>query len=332
MPLSQLDDDLFSSALSVVQRYEHGIDPIEPPITTEELRLIAADDRTDGNRHERVAVIDGDQVRAVAHLELELDEANAHFASTEIFGAGPDPDAGRVALAALMDVAEADGRTTLMTWGPTTAAEAAFWTDLGAEQRYTERMSALEVGEVDEQLMAAWIAQRIDRAADVELVRWVGRCPSAHLDAWIESRTAMNDAPKEGIEFNDWTLDAGDIREEEDARRVLGTTVMSLLALDPDGEPVGHTSVHVNTHRPAASFQWDTVVLDHHRRRGVGRWLKAEMWRWIRNDEPDVSRLRTGNAASNDSMLSINVGMGYREAAILGAWQADMSVYRAALG
>jgi mycothiol synthase len=106
---------------------------------------------------------------------------------------------------------------------------------------------------------------------------------------------------------------------------------MNLFAVDPDGGPVGHTTVHVNPRRPEASWQWDTVVLDRHRRRGIGRWLKAEMWRWLREAEPEVTRLRTGNAESNDAMLAINVAMGFREAAVYGAWQAPISTYRAVL-
>jgi GNAT superfamily N-acetyltransferase len=332
VPLIDLDDPLFASALAVVQRDEIAADPAAPPMTEAELRLFATDDRTDGNIHERVTVIDDDRVRVVAHLELETGEENPHLAAAEIFGASHDHEAGQVALSAILDIAEADDRTSLMGWGPNVDAEADFWTSLGAPLRYTERMSALDVTAVDEALMTTWVDQRMDRAADVELVRWIGPCPDEHLDAWVRSRTAMNDAPMDDLDVNDVMLDADDIREDEDARRALGTDIMNLFAVDPDGGPVGHTTIHVNPYRPAASWQWDTVVLDRHRRRGIGRWLKAEMWRWLREAAPDVTRLRTGNAESNEAMLSINVAMGFTEAMVFGAWQAPISMYRTRLG
>lgn len=331
VPLVELDDTRFASALEVVQRDERNLDPAIPPMTDRELRLYAADDRTEGNRHFRAAVVDGGRVRAVAHLELDDDDNNRHFASAEVFGGSLDPDAGRAGIEWILDLAEADRRTSLMGWGPDTPVEHGFWTGLGAGKRYAERMSELDVTAVDAELMQHWIDQRTDRAADVELARWVDTCPDHLLDAWAVSRTAMNDAPKEGIEVNDWSISAADVREDEDARRALGTRVRNVFATDPRGAPVGHTSVHVNPFRPAASWQWDTVVLDHHRRRGIGRWLKAEMWQWLRETEPAVTRLRTGNAESNAAMLAINVAMGFREAAVLAAWQAPISAYRAAL-
>jgi len=322
--LQDLDEALFESALLLQQREELKTDPDTPPITAEELRRAAVDDRTDGNIHERTAVVDGDQVRALTHLELENDEDNAHLASCEIYGADEDPGAAQVAIRHVLDTAIGDGRTSLIGWGPNTEGQHDFWSSIGAERKLLERVSALDVTAVDAALMASWIDQRTERAADVELVRWVGPTPDEHMDAWAVSRTAMNDAPKDDLDINDWEMDADDIREDEDARAALGTRLMHILGLDPDGRPVGHTSIHVNPFRPAASWQWDTVVLDAHRRRGIGRWLKAEMWQWLREAEPEVTRLCTGNAQSNDPMLSINVAMGFFPVAEFAAWQTPI--------
>ncbi|GJM38029.1 MAG: GNAT family N-acetyltransferase [Acidimicrobiales bacterium] len=330
-PLLQTTDEQFASALAVQQRAEQAYDPQVPPITAEELRLLGAHDRSNANRHERFVVLDADETSAVCHLEFELDEANAHLASTEIFGAADDPDAGRAGLATMLDLVEEDGRTSVLGWGPQLPAESAFWEGLGAELRYRERISVLDVAAVDADLMASWIDQRNERAADVQLVRFINRCPDEHLDAWTASRSAMSDAPMEGLDINDTVYDSADIREDEASLVALGYRMMYLLALTPDGAPVGHTTVRVNTHRPGASDQWDTVVLADHRRRGVGRWLKAEMWRWLRETEPDVTRLGTGNAQSNDPMLAINVAMGYVPLCVFGAWQADVTTYRQAL-
>jgi mycothiol synthase len=334
VPAADLDDAHFASALALVQRCELAVDPGVEPITAEELRRLIADDRTEGNRHLRIAVVDADEddaVRALAHLELEADDANRHVASAEVFGAADDTEAGRVAVRALLDIAENDGRTTLLGWGPNTPTEHGFWTALGAPLRYTERMSVLDVTSVDAALMQQWIDARLDRAADVKLVHWTDVCPDEHLEAFATSKTAMNDAPNDEMEVNERLVDAAAVREDESARSALGTRTMTVFAIDPAGDPVGHTQVHVNPFRPDASWQWDTVVLDHHRRRGIGRWLKAEMWQWLRVEVPEVERLLTGNAESNAGMLAINVAMGFTEAHVFGAWQTDLGTYRANL-
>ena len=38
-----------------------------------------------------------------------------------------------------------------------------------------------------------------------------------------------------------------------------------------------------------------------HRGQGIAKRLKAEMWQWLRDDEPQVTGLRTGNAHSQRS-------------------------------
>ena len=333
VPATDLDDGEFASALALVQRCEIQLDPAVPPITAEELRRFIADDRSDANVHVRTAAVDGTgTVRAVGHLELETDPGNDHYASAEIFGAAGDPAVGALVLADIVERAAADGRTTLAGWGPDTEAESQFWTGFGATPRYEERISALDVTAVDADLMAAWIEQRTERADDVELVRWVGPCPAAHRPAFARSVTAMSYAPTDVIYINPLTITEDDVIEMDYARAGLGYRSRTLFALTPDGDPVGHTTVMVNPFRPGASWQWDTVVLAAHRERGIGRWLKSEMWRWLRATEPEVDRLVTGNAESNTAMLAINVAMGYRPAYSFRVWQADLDTYRAALG
>ena len=94
------------------------------------------------------------------------------------------------------------------------------------------------------------------------------------------------------------------------------------ILLAPDGEPAGLTAVSIDTRRPRFAGQGDTVVIDAHRRRGLGRWLKADMWLRMRQDAPFVDAIDTGNAESNDPMLAINVAMGFRPLISWSAWQA----------
>ena len=331
VPGLDLTDAQFASALALVRREEERFDPGFEPVTADELRLLIADDRTEGNRHIRSAAMEGDVARAFGHLDIELDDNNLHMVSTELFGAAGDPDAGRALLAAFLDIAETDNRTTLLGWGAFTDEEKAFWESLGAPLRYTERMSALDVRAVDAEMMQAWVDQRMERAADVTLVHFGDHCPDELLESYAESRAAMNDIPLDDIEMNAWTIDTDDVREEEDAHRALGHVAINTFAIDPDGGPVGHTTLHINPMRPDASWQWDTVVLERHRNRGVGRWLKAAMWQRLREEFPEVGRLMTGNAESNDPMLAINVAMGFTERQVYGAWQTDIATLRANL-
>ena len=331
VPLTELGDGEFESALRLQQRVELSIDPATPPITAPELRRFAEDDRTEGNRHERFAVIDGAEARTLVHVESEMDEDNLHRANVQIYGAAADPEAGLEGLRAALDLAEADNRTLITGWGPENDDERAFWTRAGMSLGLLERVSALDMVAVDGALMDRWIADGQQRATDVRIERWVGACPDELMTPWIESLLTMNDMPSEGLDINAWDLDEDDVREEEDAMASLAMRVVNILALDDQGRAAAHTRVHVNPARPAASYQWDTAVTHLHRGRGVGKWIKADMWRWLRQTEPDAIRLTTGNAQSNDAMLAINVAMGYVPVLEFAAWQAPTETVRAAL-
>ena len=249
----------------------------------------------------------------------------------EIHAADAEIPRTRPVLARLLDLAEADGRTSILAWGDLNDARDTFWTSIGASRRQTDRDSDLYLDEVDPDLMNRWVEARRDRASSVELIAWSGLPPDQHFDAFVTARNAMNDAPRDGIEVSDFVTTAEATRKEARAWMALGWDLHGLLAIEADGSAVGMSNVMVNTHRPAASWQGDTVVLDKHRQRGVGRWLKAAMYLHVRENLPELTRLRTGNAESNDPMLAINVAMGYRLAHESAAWQANVSTLRAGL-
>ena len=326
--IGQLDGARFHAALELHRRLDLELDPDLPATTADELRLLASVDHTHHADHVRVVALENDdEAVALGHLGLGHDPANPTLASAEVSWPS-DVDAGRIVLAELLDRADADGRTNLMGGGPRTDAQSSFWTALGADERYVERFSELDVAAVDDSLMASWIDGRHDRAGDLDLVAWVDVCPAAHLDAFVTARNAMRDAPIDDLEMVDEVHSPQSTRREEVAAAAIGLETLGILAITPDGNPAGLTIVQRNTHRPAASWQGDTVVLVPHRRRGVGRWLKAEMWRSLRLDRPDVISLRTGNAASNAAMLAINDAMGYRPTYEVAVWQADIATLR----
>ncbi|MDE0162782.1 MAG: hypothetical protein OXL98_13715 [Acidimicrobiaceae bacterium] len=323
----QLDPDGFAAALELQQRIDRERDPGLPVTPAAELRATFDDDATDHCRHQRVvAFTDSNTAAAIGHVELNTDAANAAVAGVEITPS--DDRTAAAVLAELLRLARADGRTSIIAWGDHTPAADAFWTGLGAELRYTEQESRLDLAAVDPELMAQWIAAG---PADLELVHWARHCPEDRIDALVATANAMNDAPTDDLEIADTVVDAAMARAEIEARAARGLEYHGVLAVTADGEAAGATDVFVNRHRPAASWQWSTVVMPAHRGRGIGRWMKAAMWQRLRRTEPEVTALQTGNAASNAHMLAINSEMGFVPTHLTGCWQADLEVLRTSL-
>ena len=85
-------------------------------------------------------------------------------------------------------------------------------------------------------------------------------------------------------------------------------------------EVAGYTATRVPRSEPALSKQGDTVTIAAHRNKGIGRWIKADMIRWLQEVRPEVEYLDTGNAESNRAMLAINEAMGFRDVMHHGVW------------
>ena len=320
-----LDEADFAAALELQQRVDAERDPDLPVTPATELRAIFEDDATDYASHQRVVAIEG-ATAAIGHLELPMDPGNLELAQIEITPA--DDQVTAAVLADLLRRARADGRTSIIAWGDHTPQRHDFWTGLGAELRYTEQESSLDVASVDPKLMDEWIQSG---PADLELVHWARRCTDRWIDAQVATANAMKDAPTDDLDVADTVVDQSMMRAEIEARAALGLEYQGLLAVTADGEAAGSTEVFVNRHRPAASWQWSTVVLPAHRGRRIGRWLKASMWQRLRATEPEVTGLQTGNAVSNAHMLAINNAMGFKPTHLMGCWQADLEVLEAGL-
>ena len=329
MDARTLDAGDFDAALGLQQRIDRERDPELPVTPAGELRAIFERDSTDHARHERVVALDGREALAIGHVELTVDPANSALAGAEITPADDHADEVSAAvLAELLRIARSDSRTSVIAWGDHTPERHGFWTGLGAELRYTEQESSLDMAAVDPGLMRRWIEAG---PADLELLHWADRCPQQWTPALVATANAMNDAPTDDLEMADTIVDAAMIRAEIEARAALGLAYRGVLAVTADGDAAGATEVLVNRHRPAVSWQWSTVVLPAHRGRGIGRWLKAAMWERLRAGEPEVTAMHTGNAASNAHMLAINNEMGFQPTHLMGCWQADLDALQAAL-
>ena len=150
-------------------------------------------------------------------------------------------------------------------------------------------------------------------AREYELVRLAGPLPTELMEAYVDTVSAINDAPLDDLEIDDEVYDADRVRAYEQAQLVSGHRLYRVLARHRDtGAVAGHTVVAVETERPHLGDQHDTTVVGAHRGHRLGLLLKADMMRWLREVEPALGRVTTQNAASNAHMIAVNERLGYR--------------------
>ena len=89
--------------------------------------------------------------------------------------------------------------------------------------------------------------------------------------------------------------------------------LFTFRTIEPDGKISGLTEIRfseINT--PELLNQALTGVKSIYRGRGLGKWLKALMLLYIRENLPQAKYFITGNAEHNAPMLSINDRLGFK--------------------
>ncbi len=171
--------------------------------------------------------------------------------------------------------------------------------------------------------------ERRTAPADYELLFRAGPLPEEDLEPYCNLTGIMNTAP-----FEDYERDPDVITpvmwrawEEQDKKRG-HEFLIYIVRHKPTGTMVGLTQFIYQHLNPVQGFQSDTGVDPEHREKGLGRWLKAAMLQKIRSDYPEVERIDTDNAGSNQPMLKINIELGFKPIQKFHIWQGDVATIR----
>lgn len=274
----------------------------------------------------------GDIVGYLSTVRLPIDDPAMLIASIVVAPEHRGRGIGRRLLGFMLDWSEPLGIERLTADVAAGLPSEAVLERLGMRHVMTVRRSRLELGSVDWDLMDRWIERARDRATDYELVRFESRVSDEYLERWARIKNVMNTAPREDAEWEDFDMTPEKWRAEEDNTDLRGDDYLAIGALHvPSGEFAGLTDVFLPRLFPSQVWQEDTGVDPAHRNKGLGRWLKAEMLKWIASSRPEAKRIDTFNAGSNEPMLAINVEMGFEPILVENVWQATVEEVRANL-
>jgi mycothiol synthase len=328
--------DLLEVLAAVRAETEAEINPDDPPAPVAELAGEVFVTSVSLRRETWVALLDGEPAGELM-TAVETDEENRHIVQGEWLATCPGLRRRGVADALLrtaLDHLAADGCTSLMLWVPALDPNvgAAYAERLGLTLRQEERCSRLRIADLDEDLVAAWLAEGRDRDDGYRIVQFEGPDPGEHVDALVEAHRAMEDMPTDEMEWTIPSMTAEKLLSRNRAWEAAGRRNFTTVAISPDGAGAGLSELQVNTHRPVLANQGDTGVRREHRGRGLGRWLKAENLRFAREAEPRIATVETYNAQTNPWMLDINVAMGFRPHIAYQAFQGDLALARKTIG
>lgn len=241
---------------------------------------------------------------------------------------------GKALLKVFVEMAEKEQRRTLITFEyENIEAGAVFGKRMGAEKGLASTENQAKVAEVDRELMRKWIEGGKERTDGFEVGFWEGLPPEKELTSVAELLEVMNTAPWDDLDIEEFQFTPERIREEHANDVNSGTVHLWAYARETEtGELAGFTDAAWNPGQGYMLSQYNTGVLPKFRRKGLGRWLKAEMFEKIVVRFPEVKFIRTANAASNAPMLKINYEMGfelYKTSVVL---QVEIKKVKAYLG
>jgi len=208
--------------------------------------------------------------------------------------------------------AVANGRTVLNGGARDGSPGEAFARSAGAKAGLAEIQRVLEVGKLEKETLARLRGPAERAAAGYSLVSWAGPVPEEFIEPVAAVYNAMSDAPRDPeIAATEW--DATRVRERVNGLRpVFGMHDYTVAARHDDTDELAAlTEVSVDPADPGWGHQVFTVVTRQHRGHRLGLLLKIAMMEWLATTEPQLERISTWNAQSNEHMIAVNEALGY---------------------
>jgi mycothiol synthase len=198
---------------------------------------------------------------------------------------------------------------------------------LGAERKLTERISRLDLRQLDWSMVERWIEEGEGRSPDSRLHFYPHRNPSELIPELCQAFTdLLNTMPFEDQDHGDIVMTPEQVLEAYAKMDATGASNDTCVIRDPDGSIVALSDVFSAPHEPEFIDQGFTGVRPDARGRGLGKWVKAAMLARIRRRYPRARWIITGNAHSNDPMLAINDALGFRPTRMVTVYQVDRDV------
>jgi RimJ/RimL family protein N-acetyltransferase len=135
----------------------------------------------------------------------------------------------------------------------------------------------------------------------------------------------MNAQPRDDLEVGDVHIDAGQAAEVDRQLAESDRQRWTLFVRDTGGRCVGGTELTFEPWDPGTASQQNTAIDPDHRGKGLAKWAKADALLRLRADRPEVRRVRTSNAFSNEAMLAINTALGFDVVEVRTEWQGAVA-------
>jgi GNAT superfamily N-acetyltransferase len=170
---------------------------------------------------------------------------------------------------------------------------------------------------VEEEELDLLVKQSAEHHEGYEIVSFTGPVPDELVDSLCQTRNLLGvEAPTGALEFEAERIDRDLLREREAQLLRQGRTMISTLALAPNGEVVAYNDLVIPRDDRPNVYQWGTLVRPEHRGHRLGMAVKARGLQELQKHlgerlGTERTRVSTCNAEQNAAMVGINERLGF---------------------
>jgi GNAT superfamily N-acetyltransferase len=241
-------------------------------------------------------------------------EANRHIGYIDVY---VDTDwrrkgIGTTTLRAMFSQSKAQGKRLIRAENVGPESGAPLCRKLGGKVVAERHFNRLYLADVDWDLMEQWRREGPVRASGVSIERFED-VPDRVIEQYCQLYAEVANQAPAGDLAGEMVVTPKQRRQDEEEVRKNGYEWHTMVSREPDGTLSGLTEIFYAPVEPWQLEQELTGVREAYRGRGLGKWLKAEMLRFVVERYPEAVFVNTGNADQNAPMVSINERMGFRE-------------------
>ena len=301
--------------------------PYELDITVEDTKKKNSNFPDIWGEHQWVALNEkGTEFLGRIWFSFRKDEKNSAYIVIDVAKEHRKKGIAKLLLLEMLEFIEETGRSifTVSTMSSAPDGEG-FVKHLGMKLGQTCKLSRVDFKDVDIELMKKWSSGLNE--SEFEIGFWQNPYPENEIEAYAKMENDFwASAPLDDLETEDpWNITVEELRQRMKIfkEKKLDRPVVYVKHLET-GEYAGYTDVVVDNSRPGKVCQFATGVLGKYRRKGMGRAIKAEMILKLMEFYPEAKYITTANSETNNSMLNINIEMGYKHYSTWNQWQIKL--------
>ncbi len=190
-----------------------------------------------------------------------------------------------------------------------------FWEGLGAKLALEASQSRIYMEDIDWDMIEEWRQEghQLAKEEQVDLFSFE-KCPEEIIHKYTTTYTEIERLiPLGEFDYIPEPTTPFTRREKEENFSKTDFEWYTLTTREKNGDISGLTEIKYSKSKLYRVDQCLTGVKIEYRGRGLGKWLKAEMMVFIKDNFPETEFISTDNADMNAPMLSINERMGFKK-------------------